>query len=62
MLSKDKAARWALDRLPFEHRLVLVQARQMYLRGTREERWGEFLGVHDCATYVVAALQRSNSA
>lgn len=62
VLSKEKAAQWALDRLPPEHRPVLAQARQMYLRGTREERWGEFLAVHDCATYVVAAIQRYNSA
>jgi predicted nucleotidyltransferase len=61
VLSKDEAARWALDRLPPEHRPVLARARQTYLRGTQQERCGELSAVHDCATYVATAIQRSNS-
>ncbi|WP_051717970.1 aminoglycoside adenylyltransferase family protein [Streptomyces megasporus] len=36
--SKDAAAAWVLDRLPAEHRPVLVHARAVYL-GEEEERW-----------------------
>jgi predicted nucleotidyltransferase len=35
--SKDAAAEWALERLPPEHRPVLVRAREGYLRGN--ESW-----------------------
>lgn len=35
--SKDGAAEWALERLPPEHRPVLVRAREGYLRG--DESW-----------------------
>lgn len=36
--SKDAAAEWALERLPPEHRPVLVRAREGYLRGTSRGR------------------------
>jgi streptomycin 3"-adenylyltransferase len=38
VLGKDVAANWALSRLPPEHRPVLAQARNAYLRGD-DERW-----------------------
>jgi predicted nucleotidyltransferase len=60
VLSKDEAAQWALDRLPPEHRTVLAQAREMYLRGTKQESCGELSAVHDYATYVATAIQCTN--
>jgi predicted nucleotidyltransferase len=38
--SKDAAARWALDRLPPEHRAVLARARAIHL-GEEGERWDD---------------------
>jgi hypothetical protein len=37
---KDRAADWALDRLPPEHRQVLARARAIYL-GEEEDRWDD---------------------
>jgi predicted nucleotidyltransferase len=54
--SKDAAAEWALERLPPEHRPVLVRAREGYLRGN--ESW-EDLGeeVLPFARTVVSEIQ-----
>jgi predicted nucleotidyltransferase len=56
--SKDAAAEWALDRLPAEHRPVLVHARAIYL-GEEKERWDD-LGprVRPYADQVVAEIGR----
>lgn len=39
--TKDRAAGWALPRLPSEQRPVLERARELYLAGIRDEDWGE---------------------
>ena len=64
ILGKDVAANWALSRLPPEHRPVLAQARNAYLRG-EDERWDDQHDVVDAfADEVVAqirALRSGNS-
>ncbi|SDK87386.1 aminoglycoside adenylyltransferase family protein [Streptomyces indicus] len=58
--SKDEAARWALERLPEEHRDVLAHARELYL-GARyeEERWSPELRarVLPCAEEMAARIE-----
>jgi streptomycin 3"-adenylyltransferase len=57
--SKDGAADWALDRLPGEHRPVLVRARAVYL-GDAEDRWVDLadrVGPH--ADHVVARIEEA---
>jgi predicted nucleotidyltransferase len=57
--SKDDAAAWAIDRLPEEHRGVLIRARAMYLEGWDEDDWGEALpAVRAHASEVVAEIER----
>lgn len=56
--SKDRAAEWALGRLPEEHRPVLARARAIYL-GDEEERWDDLeplLRAH--VAYAVAEIER----
>jgi predicted nucleotidyltransferase len=54
--SKDAAAEWALERLPPEHRPVLVRAREGYLRGN--ESWEELRAqVLPFAHAVVAEIE-----
>ncbi len=44
ILSKDRAAAWALERLPAEHRPALAYARELYLHSTyAEESWSDEL-------------------
>ncbi|WP_306979758.1 DUF4111 domain-containing protein [Streptomyces canus] len=59
ILSKDAAADWALERLPFRHGAVLAYARAIYL-GEEKERWdGELrAGVRPCAGFLVDAIGR----
>jgi predicted nucleotidyltransferase len=56
IVRKDVAADWALNRLPPEHRPVLAQAREAYLHGHEEERWGDRTAVNRFADYVVDAI------
>jgi predicted nucleotidyltransferase len=56
--SKDAAAEWALERLPPEHRPVLVRAREGYLRGN--ESWEDLREqVLPFAHAVVAEIEGS---
>ncbi|MGW9211995.1 aminoglycoside adenylyltransferase family protein [Embleya sp. NPDC055664] len=56
--SKDRAADWALGRLPVEHRAPLDRARAGYL-GIERDRWDELRPrVRAHAAYVVAAIER----
>jgi predicted nucleotidyltransferase len=56
--SKDAAAEWALERLPPEHRPVLVRAREGYLRGN--ESWEDLRAqVLPFAHAVVAEIDAS---
>lgn len=56
--SKDAAAEWALERLPPEHRPVLVRAREGYLRGN--ESWEDLRAqVLPFAHAVVAEIEAS---
>jgi len=56
--SKDAAADWALERLPEQHRAVLVRARATYL-GEEPERWDDLgPGVRPYADHVVAEIER----
>ena len=56
--SKDAAADWALDRLPEEHRAVLVRARAIYL-GDEAERWDDLHPrVRPHVDHVVAEIRR----
>jgi predicted nucleotidyltransferase len=55
--SKDAAADWALERLPEEHRAVLVRARAIYL-GDEAERWDDIQPqVRPYADHVVAEIR-----
>ncbi|MEU2890537.1 aminoglycoside adenylyltransferase family protein [Streptomyces albidoflavus] len=59
VVSKDAAARWALHRLPEEHRPALAHAREVYL-GEAEENWGR-VGpgrVADCAAYLAGRVRK----
>ncbi|GII96957.1 aminoglycoside adenylyltransferase family protein [Sinosporangium siamense] len=56
--SKDGAADWALDRLPAEHRPVVVRARDAY-RGGGGESWDDLLPrLRPFAEHVVAEATR----
>ncbi len=56
--SKEAAAEWALERLPDEHRAVLVRARAIY-NGDTEERWDDLAGrVRPHAGHVVTQIAR----
>ena len=58
--SKDEAAAWAIERLPEEHRDVLIRARRMYLDGWDEDDWGDRKpAVRAHAAYVVAEIERA---
>jgi len=57
IVRKDAAADWALNRLPPEHRPVLAQAREVYLHGHEEERWGDPTAIHRFADYVIEAIR-----
>jgi streptomycin 3"-adenylyltransferase len=60
--SKDAAADWVLDRLPEEHRAVLVRARAIYV-GDEEERWDDLQPqVRRYADHVVTEIQRESLA
>lgn len=55
--SKDAAADWVLERLPAEHRPVMVHAREIYL-GHRPERWdGLEVGVRPCADRMIGEIR-----
>jgi predicted nucleotidyltransferase len=57
--TKDDAAAWALDRLPEEHRTVLLHARAVYL-GEAEERWDELRPrVRPHANHVAARIEQA---
>ncbi|MCG5119250.1 DUF4111 domain-containing protein [Streptomyces sp. T7(2022)] len=59
VVSKDAAARWALDRLPEEHRPALAHAREVYLGEEEEENWGR-VGpgrVADCAACLAGRVR-----
>ena len=56
--SKDRAADWALPRLPEEHRAVLARARAIYV-GDQEDSWEDIrLGVRPHADHVVGEIHR----
>jgi predicted nucleotidyltransferase len=59
ILAKDEAADWVLNRLPPEHRGVLARARQAYLRGHDQERWGDPTPIRSFADYVINAIHAS---
>ena len=60
--SKDAAADWALERLPEEHRAVLVRARAIYL-DDEPERWDDLRPrVRPHADFVVAEVRRLQAA
>lgn len=60
--SKDAAADWVLDRLPEEHRAVIVRARAIYV-GDEEERWDDLQPqVRRYADHVVPEIQRESLA
>jgi predicted nucleotidyltransferase len=55
---KDRAADWALERLPAEHRQVLARARAIYL-GEEDDRWGDLRPrVRAFADYVAGEIRR----
>ena len=56
--SKDEAAAWALQRLPDEHRGVLVRARELYLAGEDGDWTAAREAVFEHAAYVVAEIER----
>lgn len=51
LLPKDRAAQWAIERLPDEHKLPLARARDLYLEGSYGQ-WGD---VRACADYLARA-------
>jgi predicted nucleotidyltransferase len=54
--SKERAATWALTRLPEVHRPALARARAIY-RGDEEDRWDDIRGrIRPYADYVVAHI------
>ena len=56
--SKDRAADWALERLPPEHREVLVRARAIYL-GEEDEGWDDLRPcVRPYADHVAGEIRR----
>jgi streptomycin 3"-adenylyltransferase len=60
--SKADAADWALDRLPAEHRSVLVRARAIYV-GEQPEQWDDLASeVRPFARYVVSEINRDLAA
>jgi Domain of unknown function (DUF4111)/Nucleotidyltransferase domain len=55
---KDRAADWALERLPEEHRQVLARARAIYL-GEEDERWDDLRPrVRPYADHVAGEIRR----
>jgi streptomycin 3"-adenylyltransferase len=55
---KDRAADWALERLPPEHREVLARAREIYL-GEKDERWDDLTPrVRPYADHVAGEIRR----
>jgi predicted nucleotidyltransferase len=57
ILPKDQAADWAIERLPAEHRPVLIRARGVYL-GEAEDRWEDVGAVHAHAAHVLGEIRR----
>jgi hypothetical protein len=58
VLSKDRAAEWALQRLPDEHRPALEHARAVY-RGEADEAWNDLRPQLDSyVAYVLSQLKR----
>ncbi len=56
--SKDEAATWAVERLPEEHRAVLLRARGIYV-GEVEERWDDLEPrLAPFADHVVGRIRR----
>jgi streptomycin 3"-adenylyltransferase len=56
--SKDRAADWAIDRLPPEHRPVLARARAIYV-GEEDERWDDLSPrVRPYADHVASEIRR----
>ena len=56
--TKDRAADWALERLPEEHREVLARARAIYL-GEEDERWDDLrLRVRPYGDHVAGEIRR----
>jgi predicted nucleotidyltransferase len=57
--SKDGAARWALDRLPAEHRPVLARARAVYL-GEEAETWDDLRAqIHPHVDFVLGRIRQA---
>ncbi len=60
--SKDRAADWALARLPQAHRPVLTRARAIYL-GEEDERWDDVgPDIRACAASMVGEIARATTA
>jgi predicted nucleotidyltransferase len=61
VLPKDRAATWALERLPQEHRPVLERARDLYLEGSYGT-WDEVRDeVRACADYTSNAIRMAST-
>jgi predicted nucleotidyltransferase len=59
--SKEGAARWALPRLPEEHRAILQRARAAYC-GEAEDSWDDLRSqVRAYADYVVSKIERAST-
>ncbi len=56
--SKDRAADWAIEHLPAEHRSVLRRARDLYLDGADDDWAPVMAGVVAHADVVVAEIER----
>ncbi len=56
--SKDAAAEWVLDRLPEEHRPVLIRARAVYL-GDEDDRWDDLrTEARSLVAYAIGEIER----
>ena len=55
---KDVAARWAAERLPVEHRPLVLRARSGYL-GEVDDRWDDLAAVHSVADELRRRLASS---
>lgn len=58
--TKDRAADWAVPKLPAEHRPVLERARELYLEGIRAEDWGDLRPrISPFVDHVVAEIEET---
>jgi predicted nucleotidyltransferase len=55
---KDRAAEWALERLPSEYQPLMERARAMYLGGQPDEWTGLASGARATAAYMISQIRR----